>query len=180
MSSLPSISILKQYRRLFKGPIDSTSTWNSLDELNDYLNSPVCYPNQIVGCEGKAYIIINENNINKLQEIGQVDDSGNITTTFGYYIGDTPPENTNLIWFDTSEQSFDSNINSEILNEFLYIRQVEAFSMIKQCGSYLKNLRINLFEEEDFYENIIIRDNSVQIINKLSKFFNIIICSKHS
>ena len=42
------------------------------------------------------------------------------------------------------------------------------------------NKIMNLFEEEDFYENIIIRDNSVQIINKLSKIFNIIICSKHS
>ena len=42
---------------------------------------------------------------------------------------------------------------SEILNEFLYIRQVEAFSMIEQCGNYLKNLRINLFEEEDERED---------------------------
>lgn len=155
MSSLPSISILKQYRRLFKGPIDSTLTWNTLDELNEYLNSPVCYPNQIVGCEGKAYIIINENNINKLQEIGQVDNSGNITTTFGYYIGDTPPEDTNLIWFDTSEESFDSNINSDILNE------------LKSVISYLKN-KINYLEKEieDLKNNTII-DNDYNDINEV-------------
>lgn len=75
MSDVKFLSINKQFRRLFDKPIDPTMTWDSLSDLEAYVSSPTSYLNQIVGCSGKAYIIVEKNGEKALLEIGTVNSS---------------------------------------------------------------------------------------------------------
>ena len=38
---------------------------------------------------------------------------------------------------------------NEILNEFLFIRQNEAYAIVRQCENFLKSIKIDLLDEDD-------------------------------
>ena len=109
------ISTNKNYKRLFNAPLDPTLSWDSESALREYLNDPTCYVDQIVGCLGKAYIIVEIDGVKDIQEIGTVSaNDGRI------YIGDTEPEGEEDVWIDMSDLSGDyiNNIESAVIEEF--------------------------------------------------------------
>lgn len=63
---------------------------------------------------GKFETIQLNDNLPKLE----VDDEGKVPGTSGgggFYVGDTPPEDTNLIWIDTSDDSFDLLVDADTI-----------------------------------------------------------------
>ena len=57
------ISTNKNYKRLYNAPLDPSLVWDDINELREYLKDPTCYLNMIVGCSGKAYIIVEKNGV---------------------------------------------------------------------------------------------------------------------
>lgn len=51
------LSATKQFKRLYRGTIDPTMSWDTKAELLEYLNDPTCPKNMVVASEGKAYVI---------------------------------------------------------------------------------------------------------------------------
>lgn len=70
------LSATKQFKRLYKGTIDPTLSWDSKAELLEYLSDPTCPKNMVVASEGKAYVIYeNDEGILDLSELGAVSDT---------------------------------------------------------------------------------------------------------
>ncbi len=70
------LSATKQYKRLFKGTLDPSCSWETVEELRNYLLDPTCPKNAVVGAEGKAFIIYEKSeNILDIMELGTVSDT---------------------------------------------------------------------------------------------------------
>lgn len=68
------ISTNKNYKRLYGSPLDPSLVWDDISKLHEYLNDPTCYTNMIVGCSGKAYIVVEKNGVKDLEVIGNTSD----------------------------------------------------------------------------------------------------------
>lgn len=68
------ISTNKNYKRLYGSPLDPSLVWDDISKLREYLNDPTCYTNMIVGCSGKAYIVVEKNGVKDLEVIGNTSD----------------------------------------------------------------------------------------------------------
>lgn len=70
------LSATKQFKRLFKGPLDPSLSWDTLAELEEYLNDPTCPANLVVGAAGRAYITyIDDKGNMALSELGAIDET---------------------------------------------------------------------------------------------------------
>lgn len=116
------ISTNKNYKRLFNAPLDSTLSWESESALREYLKDPTCYINQIVGCLGKAYIVIDKNGVKDIKEIGTLDENNNIVSKIEkqLLIGGIVPTNEEVAWIDTSDinNGYTDNVSDLVINEF--------------------------------------------------------------
>ena len=64
--------------------------------------------------------------------------------------------------------------------QLIYIKPVWDFSnVLKDTDIELKELFI-MFDKQEFYDNVIVFDNAINIINKLAESNEVIICSKHN
>lgn len=117
------ISTNKNYKRLFNAPLDPTLTWENQTALRNYLNDPTCYVNQIVGCSGKAYIVIEKNGVKDIKEIGTIKSSdGSVVCELDsqIFVGDTEPTDDEIVWIDTSDsdEEYSGNISDLVIEEF--------------------------------------------------------------
>ena len=68
------LSATKQFKRLFNGTLDPSMSWDTLEELQEYLKDPTCPKNMVVGAAGRAYITyINSEGNMALSELGAID-----------------------------------------------------------------------------------------------------------
>ena len=64
--------------------------------------------------------------------------------------------------------------------QLIYIKPVWDFSnILKDTDIELKEL-FTMFDKQEFYDNVIVFDNAINIINKLAESNEVIICSKHN
>ena len=146
------LSTNKQFKRLYPASLDDTDTWDSYDELVAYATSPTSYVNQIIGCEGRAYIIrLNESGEKEVHPLMDGEAS-----MFGYHIGPEAPKDTSLIWIDTSDEVIGSSFDSQVLDEFraayaFLQKQIDDLkasnSQLKSENTLLKN-RVDELEEK--------------------------------
>ena len=146
------LSTNKQFKRLYPASLDDTETWDSYEELVAYAASPTSYVNQIIGCEGKAYIIrLNESGEKEVHPL--MDGEANM---YGFHIGPEAPEDTSLIWIDTSDEVIGTSFDSQVLDEFraayaFLQKQIDDLkasnSQLKSENALLKN-RVDELEEK--------------------------------
>ena len=146
------LSTNKQFKRLYPASLDDTETWDSYEELVAYATSPTSYVNQIIGCEGKAYIIrLNESGEKEVHPL--MDGEANM---YGFHIGPEAPEDTSLIWIDTSDEVIGTSFDSQVLDEFraayaFLQKQIDDLkasnSQLKSENALLKN-RLDELEEK--------------------------------
>lgn len=146
------LSTNKQFKRLYPASLDDTDTWDSYDELVAYATSPTSYINQIIGCEGKAYIIrLNESGEKEVHPLMDGEAS-----MYGFHIGPEAPEDTSLIWIDTSDEVIGTSFDSQVLDEFraayaFLQKQIDDLktsnSQLKSENTLLKN-RVDALEEK--------------------------------
>ena len=146
------LSTNKQFKRLYPASLDGTDTWDSYEELVAYAASPTSYVNQIIGCEGKAYIIrLNESGEKEVHPL--MDGEANM---YGFHIGPEAPEDTSLIWIDTSDDAIGTSFDSQVLDEFraayaFLQKQIDDLkasnSQLKSENALLKN-RVDELEEK--------------------------------
>lgn len=64
--------------------------------------------------------------------------------------------------------------------QLIYIKPVWDFSnILKDTDIELKEL-FTMFDKQEFYDNVMVFDNAINIINKLAESNEVIICSKHN
>lgn len=146
------LSTNKQFKRLYPASLDDTETWDSYEELVAYATSPTSYVNQIIGCEGRAYIIrLNESGEKEVHPLMDGEAS-----MFGFHIGPEAPEDTSLIWIDTSDEVIGTSFDSQVLDEFraayaFLQKQIDDLktsnSQLKAENTLLKN-RVDELEEK--------------------------------
>ena len=146
------LSTNKQFKRLYPASLDGTDTWDSYEELVAYATSPTSYVNQIIGCEGRAYIIrLNESGEKEVHPLMDGEAS-----MFGFHIGPEAPEDTSLIWIDTSDDVIGTSFDSQVLDEFraayaFLQKQIDDLkasnSQLKSENTLLKN-RVDALEEK--------------------------------
>ena len=146
------LSTNKQFKRLYPASLDGTDTWDSYEELVAYAASPTSYVNQIIGCEGRAYIIrLNESGEKEVHPLMDGEAS-----MFGFHIGPEAPEDTSLIWIDTSDDVIGTSFDSQVLDEFraayaFLQKQIDDLkasnSQLKSENTLLKN-RLDALEEK--------------------------------
>ena len=141
------ISTNKNYKRLYNAPLDPSLVWDDINELREYLKDPTCYLNMIVGCSGKAYIIVEKNGVKDLEPIGTVNSDGTINSNL--YVGSEEPTDDEIIaWIDTSdiEEGYTSNISDLIINEFREIFKTmnEEIAKLKDRVLYLETHGVNV------------------------------------
>ena len=141
------ISTNKNYKRLYNAPLDPSLVWDDINELREYLKDPTCYLNMIVGCSGKAYIIVEKNGVKDLEPIGTVNSDGTIDSNL--YVGSEEPTDDEIIaWIDTSdiEEGYTSNISDLIINEFREIFKTmnEEIAKLKDRVLYLETHGVNV------------------------------------
>ena len=146
------LSTNKQFKRLYPASLDDTETWDSYEELVAYAASPTSYVNQIIGCEGRAYIIrLNESGEKEVHPLMDGEAS-----MFGFHIGPEAPEDTSLIWIDTSDDVIGTSFDSQVLDEFraahtFLQKQIDDLkasnSQLKSENALLKN-RLDELEEK--------------------------------
>ena len=146
------LSTNKQFKRLYPASLDDTETWDSYEELVAYATSPTSYVNQIIGCEGRAYIIrLNESGEKEVHPLMDGEAS-----MFGFHIGPEAPEDTSLIWIDTSDEVIGTSFDSQVLDEFrasyaFLQKQIDDLktsnSQLKEKNNLLKN-RVDELEEK--------------------------------
>ena len=146
------LSTNKQFKRLYPASLDDTETWDSYEELVAYAASPTSYVNQIIGCEGRAYIIrLNESGEKEVHPLMDGEAS-----MFGFHIGPEAPEDTSLIWIDTSDDVIGTSFDSQVLDEFraayaFLQKQIDDLkasnSQLKSENALLKN-RVDELEEK--------------------------------
>ena len=113
------ISTNKNYKRLYDAPIDPSLVWDDISKLREYLNDPTCYLDMIVGCNGNAYIVVENNGVKDLKLIGTINSDGTINNNL--YVGsEEPTDNEIIAWIDTSdvEEGYTGNISDLIIDEF--------------------------------------------------------------
>ena len=153
INKIDDLNLLIQKNMIDMRKVDAM-VWDSLDNLNNYLKSPDCYKNQIVGCNGRAYIVINENGENTLKEIGSLDDISKLVSKI-FYIGNVQPENTNTIWFDNSDLNVsETDFNSEFINELTAIIS-NLTSRISELEKEVKYLKYSIENNTSNYEFIL-------------------------
>ena len=141
------ISTNKNYKRLYNAPLDPSLVWDDINELREYLKDPTCYLKMIVGCSGKAYIIVEKNGVKDLEPIGTVNSDGTINSNL--YVGSEEPTDDEIIaWIDTSdiEEGYTSNISDLIINEFREIFKTmnEEIAKLKDRVLYLETHGVNV------------------------------------
>lgn len=133
------ISTNKNYKRLYNAPLDPSLVWDNMSELREYLKDPTCYLNMIVGCSGKAYIVVEKNGVKDLEPIGTVSSEGTINGSL--YIGSEEPTDDVMVWIDTSDtnEEYSRDISDLIIEEFR-----QAFKTMNEEIANLKNRIIEL------------------------------------
>lgn len=140
------ISTNKNYKRLYNAPLDPSLVWDNMSELREYLKDPTCYLNMIVGCSGKAYIVVEKNGVKDLEPVGTVSGEGTINGSL--YIGSEEPTEDTMVWIDTSdvEEGYASNIPDLIINEFREIFKTmnEEIAKLKDRVLYLETHGVDI------------------------------------
>ena len=139
--SIQYTSINKNYKRLYDAPIDPSLVWDNITELRNYLNDPTCYSNMIVGCNGKAYIVVEKNGVKDIKPIGTINSGGTVNSNL--YVGSEEPTDDGIIaWIDTSEveEGYTGNISDLIIDEFREIFKTmnEEMEKLKDRVLYLE------------------------------------------
>lgn len=139
--SIQYISTNKNYKRLYNAPIDPSLVWDNITELRNYLNDPTCYSNMIVGCNGKAYIVVEKNGVKDIKPIGTINSGGTVNSNL--YVGSEEPTDDGIIaWIDTSEaeEGYTGNISDLIIDEFREIFKTmnEEIEKLKDRVLYLE------------------------------------------
>ena len=139
--SIQYTSINKNYKRLYDAPIDPSLVWDNITELRNYLNDPTCYSNMIVGCNGKAYIVVEKNGVKDIKPIGTISSGGTVNSNL--YVGSEEPIDDGIIaWIDTSEveEGYTGNISDLIIDEFREIFKTmnEEIEKLKDRVLYLE------------------------------------------
>lgn len=136
--SVQFISTNKKYKRLYASPLDPTISWNTEEEMLNYLTDPTCYVNQIMGCNGKAYIVIETEGIKDVKEIGSCSGSG-IDDRLS--IGESEPTEEVLVWIDTSnnDNEYTGGLNDLVIEEFRGM-----FNYLKEQIQELKRKNLDL------------------------------------
>lgn len=139
--SIQYISTNKNYKRLYDAPIDPSLVWDNITELRNYLNDPTCYSNMIVGCNGKAYIVVEKNGVKDIKPIGTINSGGTVNSNL--YVGSEEPADDGIIaWIDTSEveEGYTGNISDLIIDEFREIFKTmnEEIEKLKDRVLYLE------------------------------------------
>ena len=139
--SIQYISTNKNYKRLYDAPIDPSLVWDNITALRNYLNDPTCYSNMIVGCNGKAYIVVEKNGVKDIKPIGTINSGGTVNSNL--YVGSEEPTDDGIIaWIDTSEveEGYTGNISDLIIDEFREIFKTmnEEIEKLKDRVLYLE------------------------------------------
>ena len=139
--SIQYVSTNKNYKRLYDAPIDPSLVWDDITELRNYLNDPTCYSNMIVGCNGKAYIVVEKNGVKDIKPIGTISSGGTVNSNL--YVGSEEPIDDGIIaWIDTSEveEGYTGNISDLIIDEFREIFKTmnEEIEKLKDRVLYLE------------------------------------------
>ena len=70
------LSATKQFKRLFQGTLDPTMSWDSEEELREYLKDPTCPKNMIVAANGNGYIVYETSSGTlDLKQLGTLEDT---------------------------------------------------------------------------------------------------------
>ena len=165
--SIQYISTNKNYKRLYDAPIDPSLVWDNINELRNYLNDPTCYSNMIVGCNGKAYIVVEKNGVKDIKPIGTINSGGTVNSNL--YVGSEEPTDDGIIaWIDTSEveEGYTGNISDLIIDEFREIFKTmnEEIEKLKDRVLYLETY-LNNGGVKPITGNIIVvyKDNTILV-----------------
>lgn len=160
------ISTNKNYKRLYDAPLDPSSVYDNIESLREYLKDPTCYIDQLVGCNGKAYIIIEKDGVKDIKEIGTVNSSGQVNGLL--FIGDIEPTDEQIVWIDTSEvdEPYSDNISDLVIEEFRTIikgmnDEIKALKeriIILESGNIKPSYNGYTITDED--DNILIDENN--------------------
>ena len=70
------LSATKQFKRLFQGTLDPTMSWDSEEELREYLKDPTCPKNMVVAANGNGYIVYETSSGTlDLKQLGTLEDT---------------------------------------------------------------------------------------------------------
>ena len=95
----------------------------------------------IVGCNGKAYIVVEKNGVKDIKPIGTINSGGTVNSNL--YVGSEEPTDDGIIaWIDTSEveEGYTGNISDLIIDEFREIFKTmnEEIEKLKDRVLYLE------------------------------------------
>lgn len=164
--SIQYTSINKNYKRLYDAPIDPSLVWDNITELRNYLNDPTCYSNMIVGCNGKAYIVVEKNGVKDIKPIGTINSGGTVNSNL--YVGSEEPIDDGIIaWIDTSEveEGYTGNISDLIIDEFREIFKTmdEEIEKLKDRVSYLETYLNNSGIKPTGNIIVVYKDNTILV-----------------
>lgn len=148
--SVQFISTNKNYKRLYASPLDPSISWNTEEEMLNYLTDPTCYANQIMGCNGKAYIVVEVDGIKSVREIGYSKDNDSNESGSGVgvdnrlSIGEEEPVEPSeelLVWIDTSnnDDAYTGGLEDVVIEEFR-----EVFNYLKEKITTLERKNLDL------------------------------------
>lgn len=174
--SIQYTSINKNYKRLYDAPIDPSLVWDNITELRNYLNDPTCYSNMIVGCNGKAYIVVEKNGVKDIKPIGTINSGGTVNSNL--YVGSEEPIDDGIIaWIDTSEveEGYTGNISDLIIDEFREIFKTmnEEIEKLKDRVLYLETYLNNGGVKPTGNIIVVYKDNTILVTedNKIIVYF---------
>ena len=164
--SIQYTSINKNYKRLYDAPIDPSLVWDNITELRNYLNDPTCYSNMIVGCNGKAYIVVEKNGVKDIKPIGTINSGGTVNSNL--YVGSEEPTDDGIIaWIDTSEveEGYTGNISDSIIDEFREIFKTmnEEMEKLKDRVLYLETYLNNGGVKPTGNIIVVYKDNTILV-----------------
>ena len=164
--SIQYISTNKNYKRLYDAPIDPSLVWDNITELRNYLNDPTCYSNMIVGCNGKAYIVVEKNGVKDIKPIGTINSGGTVNSNL--YVGNEEPTDDGIIaWIDTSEveEGYTGNISDLIIDEFREIFKTmnEEIEKLKDRVLYLETYLNNGGVKPTGNIIVVYKDNTILV-----------------
>ena len=164
--SIQYTSINKNYKRLYDAPIDPSLVWDNITELRNYLNDPTCYSNMIVGCNGKAYIVVEKNGVKDIKPIGTINSGGTVNSNL--YVGSEEPADDGIIaWIDTSEveEGYTGNISDLIIDEFREIFKTmnEEIEKLKDRVLYLETYLNNGGVKPTGNIIVVYKDNTILV-----------------
>ena len=164
--SIQYISTNKNYKRLYDAPIDPSLVWDNITELRNYLNDPTCYSNMIVGCNGKAYIVVEKNGVKDIKPIGTINSGSTVNSNL--YVGSEEPIDDGIIaWIDTSEveEGYTGNISDLIIDEFREIFKTmnEEIEKLKDRVLYLETYLNNGGVKPTGNIIVVYKDNTILV-----------------